>query len=309
MAEPIRVAVCVCTYRRPSGLRRLLEALVRLDVGKDDASDRLRLDVIVVDNDAGGSAVEVIDDMMSCFDGRLHGVVEPRPGICAARNRALDEVGDDVDWVAFIDDDEVPESTWLANLIATQRRTNADVVTGPVPPDFETEPPDWIVRGRFFAAPSRPTGTPLPHAFTGNVLFRMSAVRDINLRFDERLGLVGGEDRLFFARLRRTGAKIVWCDSAVAHETIPASRMTADWLIHRMRRVGSAAAYIERTLDPGIVTNTKIAARGTAWLGLGAMRFLTGFHRARRVHGRRQMAYGRGYWSGLFGRLVREYRR
>src|SRR3712207_4691208 len=54
------VAVCVITYRRPEGLRRLLGALDDLIFKKSEVPD---IKIVVVDNDPAGSALAVCEDM------------------------------------------------------------------------------------------------------------------------------------------------------------------------------------------------------------------------------------------------------
>jgi succinoglycan biosynthesis protein ExoM len=63
-------------------------------------------------------------------------VQEPRRGISYARNTCLDHVARDAEFFAMIDDDEVPELDWLEQLLCAQARAGADVVRGPVVPDF-----------------------------------------------------------------------------------------------------------------------------------------------------------------------------
>ena len=65
--------------------------------------------------------------------------VEPRRGIPFGRNTAVRTAGD-VDFVAFLDDDETADPAWLVELLRVQRTTGADVVTGTVLPVFEAGP-------------------------------------------------------------------------------------------------------------------------------------------------------------------------
>lgn len=65
---PVRVAVCIITYRRPDGLRRALDAVAAQVF--DGARPDLR--VLIVDNDEAGSARQVCDALFRAeiFAGR-----------------------------------------------------------------------------------------------------------------------------------------------------------------------------------------------------------------------------------------------
>ena len=79
------LAVCIATYRRPTGLFALLGAL---DVqGFSDDPPNVR--VIVVDNDTHESARDVCEQARGWLRHPIDYVTEPRKGIPHARNAAL----------------------------------------------------------------------------------------------------------------------------------------------------------------------------------------------------------------------------
>lgn len=102
----MRVALCAATYRRPRGLARLLKAMAVLEL---PASVPFALAVIIVDNSPEAEAREQVTKAAQDFNWPLLYVSEPRRGITFARNAALEKATAlDCDFVAFIDDDEVP---------------------------------------------------------------------------------------------------------------------------------------------------------------------------------------------------------
>jgi len=144
MSQPIRPAVslCVPTFRRPDGLRKLLSHVARLDYQGP-------LSVIVVDNDADQLAGKaVVRAMAPGFPFRLTCVVEPRRGQTYACNTAFATAcrAPATDYVAVLDDGQYPAPTWLAEMIATAIRYEADIVGGPVFPVFD-DPDHWLARG------------------------------------------------------------------------------------------------------------------------------------------------------------------
>ncbi len=109
------LAVCALTYRRPEGLARLLDGLAGLAFSGEPPELR----IIIVDNDPDRSARAFCDERARSFPWPLEYRHEPTPGIAPARNAAL-EAARGADWIAFIDDDEVPEQAWLDSLIQAQ---------------------------------------------------------------------------------------------------------------------------------------------------------------------------------------------
>lgn len=301
------VDVCVATYHRPQGLARLLRALGELRFSAGESVPDVR--VVVVDNDPDGSARAVVDDV----DGSqaVAYAIEPRRGIAQARNRLVAEARDEAEFLAFIDDDEWPDPDWLAELLTAMSRFRADAVAGPVLPNFSAQVPTWLSQGGFFNRPRFDTGTKLPYAATANVLVRASPLRKLAPTFDERLGLIGGEDTHFFMRFVAAGHTIVWSDTAVVHEDVPSSRATVGWLLQRAYRGGNAFALCERMLSNSILVRANRLARGMFRIVRGIARLLLSpvlGQRSGALHGLRFVANGAGVVMGVIGMTYEEYR-
>ena len=299
--KPQRVAICVSSYRRPERLHALLGAL---DGQRFDGlvGERPDLVVVVADNDAAQSALAVCEDARRWLSSPLRYATEPRKGIPFARNATLRAAGD-ADWIAFIDDDEIPEPTWLATLLRVQRETQADVVTGPVVPRFEREPGPWIVDGGFFGSRRMPTGSRLESAYTNNALLRARSLDPEFQHFDERFTFGVGEDAELFSRLASRGARIVWADEAVVYESIPVERATLRWLVRRGFAVGTAVTHIARCRR-GRLRSAVEAISHAAWclakgLGLAALGVFAG--RIVQVRGLELAGYGVGRIAGVAG--------
>lgn len=234
----MKVAICVPTFRRPQGLARVLEHLARLRFAKSPAPE---IEVIVVDNDPDASARESCERLAAELPWQLRYAHEPQRGISFARNTLVRcALEDGADFVAFVDDDEMPEPHWLDELLHVEREYDADVVSGPVEPRFESAVPEWVVRGRFFDSGRYPTGHALEESGSGNVLVRARVFREVRPHFDERLALTGGEDVEFFWRVKRAGYRMVWADEAMVYEMIPESRTRAAWVLRRAFRMGTS---------------------------------------------------------------------
>ncbi len=295
MTTPDAVAICVATYQRPDQLRTLLSALEEQLYGGPYR-------VYVVDNDPQGTAREVAE--ASSFE--LEYILEPTPGIVAARNAGLEHSLEPL--IAFIDDDEYPSPSWLATLAQCMIENDADAVWGPVVSIFPPETPEWVHEGNFFSRSRYATGTVFDQAATNNVLVRRSSIDSLSLpRFDERFSASGGSDSHLFHRISNAGGKIVWCDEAIVYEDVPISRMSLAWLRQRARRTGNVRGRL--LVEDG--------RRGRAWvegfarLALGAFRIIV--DRVRRVPPNsaslNTWMRGWGVLDAARGHVVIEYRR
>ncbi len=244
------VSVCVASYQRPEGLKRLLVGLNQLAFCKSEVPD---IEVIVVDNDATGSASGICTNIATDFCWTLKYCIESERGISFARNRAIASVSEHSNFVAFIDDDEVPETNWLDELLFVQKAYQADVVAAPVIPNFiKSDIPTWVAKGGFFEPHRYPTGHALEIASTNNVLIRAEVLRQIDPVFDKRFAITGGEDTNLFMRLRRAGYKFVWANDAIVREWIPQSRTNIKWVLQRGYFGWSVHSWCECELYPSI---------------------------------------------------------
>lgn len=207
------ISICICTYRRAELLRNLLDKL------HDQKTEGLfSYSIVVVDNDQDGSARNIAAGFQKNSSViTLDYDIEPQKSIPMARNRAVQNARGN--FIAFIDDDEFPVDGWLLNLYKTCIKCNADAVLGPVRPHFETRPPGWIVKGKFFDRPEYKTGTILRWEETrgGNVLLKKYMFHDPSDSFDP--SYLHGEDKELFRRMMEKGRIFVWCNEAPAFET------------------------------------------------------------------------------------------
>src|SRR5689334_17843912 len=128
MSAP-HITICICTFKRPELLRRLLQALRNLQTG-----DQFSYSIVVVDNHHEQSASPTVRAFRENSAIQTLYCVEPIQNIALARNRAIANAKSD--FIAFIDDDEVPVAEWLLLLFETCVRFDTHGVLGPVLPDY-----------------------------------------------------------------------------------------------------------------------------------------------------------------------------
>jgi glycosyltransferase involved in cell wall biosynthesis len=234
LSAATHIDVCICTYKRPQLLLRLLTAL-----GTQDTGGLFTYSVVVADNDHLESARQIVTDFAATTPIPIRYCVEPCQNIALARNKAIENATGD--FVALIDDDEEPFPDWLFRLVTAIESYAADGVLGPIVPRFLTSPPDWVVRGRFFDRPSPPTGTWLrwKQTRTGNALLRRRIFGDPGNRFRPECRH-GGEDVDFFRRMIADGMRFVWCAEARVQEAVPAERSRRRYLLKRALLRGQA---------------------------------------------------------------------
>ncbi len=299
----MHVTICIATYRRPRLLELLLVGLSELTFEQIPAPT---VAIVIADNDPKGSAEGVCRKLRGRWP--ITYCVEPLRGIAAARNRSLHEAGQS-DFIAFIDDDEVPDPSWLEKLILAHQRFDADVVSGPVLPMFRPDVPAWIKDGGFFNSPTHRTGDLLPWCATNNTLVAREVFNYVQ-EFDARFQLSGGEDVHFFSRVVQAGLTIVWCAEAVVHETTGRDRANMRWLLQRAYRGGNCFSMVEQALDSRASTRARRFVKAWLRIAQGTLE-ATGTL----IHGRvqltkalRRMCLGAGMLAGLVDWRYEPYR-
>lgn len=303
----IKIAVCVCTYRRPDGLRNLLLGIAQLRFGRVAEPE---IEIIVVENDESGSARPICDASREKLRWPLRYEVESKPGISNARNRCLRVAAEKADIIAFLDDDEIPAPTWLEELLLAREKYRADVVAGPVLGVYVQRPPRFMTRFPFHSSERRKSGTPIDECGAGNVLFSAKIVTRQRLQFEQTMGLCGGEDKLFFISARRKGACMVWCNEAIVEENVPPERATLRWLLRRAFRIGVAAHGCARHLDGNVSASVQSLWLGCTRIGAGliSLPVTIAFGQHRSVMALCRVAYGAGCLLGAGGYEFNAYR-
>ena len=306
-AVPMRVAIAAPTVDRPDGLRRLLDGLAELTFVRVPEPD---ITVVIIDNGRHPTAAPIVDAYRPLLRWPIVYHHEPRRGLVHARNAQLETAPATADWLAMIDDDEVPVPEWLDSLLAVAVAHGADFVAGPVVPAFVETPPTWAPASRFFEAGPFTDGAPIDYLYTGNALVSLRAVRTAGWRFEMAFNHSGGEDEHFFARALASGLKAVTAADARVHETIPPSKTTVHWVMRRYFRMGTTTAAIDRLNDPSplIMVRRCVLGCGRVVVGLATMATVVGKGKLALVKGISDLARGAGSIVGLFGIHFAEYR-
>ena len=268
VSRPVEAVVCIPTFRRPDWLARTLASVIAQETDFGFA-------LVVVDNDAtGGEGAAKATDMLSSSVLPHRILIEPNQGNVHAINRAFSEAQaafPEAEFFLMIDDDEMAMPGWLAAIIATARKENADIVGGPVRREFDVPVADAIARHPLFVSIEGVTRAIDQIHGSGNCLMRRRVFAQMGQPpFDVRFNFLGGGDMEFFTRARRQGFSTWWCEEAVVHEFVPAERVSARFLLKRSIRTGSINYVIDRMDKPA----AQVLAKNIGSLGLGFFRSL-----------------------------------
>lgn len=298
----------MATFRRPAALARLLPELVDQLQAYPGAGS-----VVVVDNDPAGGAREQVS---AWADRGVHYVHEPRPGIAAARNRALASAGDAA-LLVFVDDDGLPTPGWLGRMVAAWQRWHPTAVSGPAVPRFEEGEPDaWVAGSGIFDRTVRASGTLIGGASSANLLLDLAQLRAYGLEFDEAFGLTGGSDTMLTHAIVAAGGQIRWCDEAEVLDFHSVDRMTRAWVRRRSNRTGNDWSRVALALtSPGLrrlLERLELVARGAVRGATGLtnqVRGAVGGDVAQRALGACQVSTAVGVVGGALGVVSVEYGR
>ena len=281
LATPARavpaLSIAICTHDRADRLVRALGSLLAQTVAPS------RLEILVIDN-ASTDATRSRVDALRAQGAPLRCLHEPTLGLTHARNRALHAAR--APYLAFLDDDEVADPGWAAQLLAAidTIRPAPACIGGPIAPLWEAPRPDWLgdaLLGYYSVIDLGPGLRRLDPARTplygGNFCFARAPLIAIG-GFDAALGrrgahLLSNEDVWAQRRLARAGGTIWYAPGARVRHEMPAARLTPEWVAERAWWQGFSDARMQRL--EGRSAGRHAVAATLAWLrSIGAHREL-----------------------------------
>lgn len=227
----VDASIVICTYRRPQGLEATLEALCK------QTYSPLLFDVVVIDNDPQASASGALSAFSRTFQN-LEYVQEATIGISFARTRGATRARGE--WVVYLDDDCVPERSWLENLLGgTRVQPTPGVVAGTILPAWLCKPPRWLIPDFMpylslcnYQGPEDGfwLNFPVEYPLTANSAYPRDLLMELG-GFNPSLGrrgsniLLWGEDTELNFRVQKAGYGLWYCPKAVVNHVIPTARL------------------------------------------------------------------------------------
>ena len=298
------ISVCICTYKRPILLLNILKKL------QDQVTnDLFSYSIVVVDNDFNETAKNTVETFKQMSSASIGYYNERKQNIAVARNKAVDNAKGN--FIAFIDDDEFPETTWLLNLYKTLAKYDADGVLGPVKPYYPNNAPVWLIKSKLCERSTHQTGIVLKwhETRTGNVLLRKKIFENVNNRFGSEFGRTGGEDMEFFKKIIEKGMVFVWCNEATVYEIVPPERWSKTFYVKRYLRIGGLVGEKIRKREP-FHKQLYALIKSITWISMLSILLPCSILSGQHIYMRfiTKIMYNLGLISGFLGRTIIRYR-
>ena len=253
------VTVCICTHNRPGYLRDCLDGLCRQTVPA-----RL-FDILVVDSaSTSEAAVQMAHMVREIPNARL--LTINRPGVSVARNAGADAAHGT--YIAYIDDDAVPASDWIDQILHAISERQTALIGGRILPHWEVPLPEWwppTLRGVLsiieFEGEGEYRTSDLPaglEPYGANMVVHLQTLRAIG-GFGHNSGRVGkallsDEEVQLAWRLQAAGYSARYDSHIVVRHQIQPARLTPSWLLSRLYWQGISTVLTRRLLNnPGAV--------------------------------------------------------
>lgn len=146
--DEIDITVAIPTY---NGASRLIEMLERLLI--QTGVEHLKWEIVIVDNNSKDSTARVVEDYQRQWNQSfpIRYFLETQQGAAFARLRAVREAKGEL--IAFLDDDNLPASDWLAAAYTFgKEHPKAGVWSGQIHAEYEVRPPQDFDKIKAFLA-------------------------------------------------------------------------------------------------------------------------------------------------------------
>lgn len=253
--------VAICTYNGEKRLPEVLDCL-RSQINTENIS----WEILVIDNNSKDNTAQVVRDYQknwpAAYPLKYH--FETQQGAAFARKRAIKESQSDL--IGFLDDDNLPEPTWVAEAyLFAEKHPNAGAYGSQIHGDFEVEPPENFDRIIPFLAITERGSQPLLYnpkqkllpPSAGLVVRKEAWLANVPKRciLSGRVpgSMLTSEDLEVLAYIQQSGWEIWYNPAMELRHKIPRSRLEKDYLIPFFRGIG-LSRYVTRMVGvkPGL---------------------------------------------------------
>lgn len=242
----VKCSVIIPTHNRAVYLRDTIISLQNQNIPKN------LYEIIVVDNSSTDETPLLMREIAD-VDSRITHMREERVGLHLARHLGAKIAQGDI--LAYVDDDIIADSKWLAELMKPYKNEKVVCVGGKILPRWESTPPSWIssVHPAYFSLLDRGEGIKeliWPEDIYGcNFSIRKSFLFKIGGfnpdAFSERrlIWYRGDGETGLLRKIYATGHKIIYNSQALVWHRIPASRLTLKYIKRRAFDEGISSLY------------------------------------------------------------------
>ena len=241
------ITIIVTTFNRCGPLADSLRGLLSIDRPKGHS-----VEILVVDNASTDDTRKVtqhfIDDDSKPEGFLVRYTHEPAQGVPFARVRGVQEAYGQ--WIAFFDDDQLPERNWLTTLLDAAEHWKVKCVGGSRPlrlaGGYDVDKLPAYCRKLLGEQIRTETGAQFHKHFlptTGNALVHRSVFEDAGTFRTEFVE--SGEDTEFFLRILSSGIEARYQPEAIVYHLIPGERLNDEYYLRTARRHGIILARCE----------------------------------------------------------------
>jgi glycosyltransferase involved in cell wall biosynthesis len=244
------VSVVICTHNRADLLSAAVTAI------RSQRFDR-RFELLLVDSASTDATPAVAAALATRHDPQVRSVRLDRPGLCQARNRALQVAAGSV--VVFLDDDALPRPGWLQAIVEPFDEPAVGAVGGPVSLRFSEPPPPWLtepLRGYLTAYNLGPAATEIEYTVgmqqfprgANFAVVRAAALEVGGFRtmFERRGRRLRSNDELDLCyRLQARRWRLRYAPEAAVDHVVLAERLRPEWFLRRFSAQGTSDALFQ----------------------------------------------------------------
>ena len=296
---------------RPLMLKDLLHSIGRLELPGETS-------LAVADNDAEESARQVVQDFARRSPIEVQYIVVPERGLCNAFNRLIETaIASGACYLACLDDDQTVGKTWLTEIHSALEEHGADICAAKTVNDVshhgkipwgEPNIPKFGWRPKVCDATPKTWERRVVETASicgNNFLLSERIYKDMNLRFDLKYNLSGGEETDFFIRARDSGAKLIrhyGSNTSIVRHIVPESRTTLRYYakiryrsayshLYFAKRKKKRAAYVLKSFThiPMIILYLPLAAFSRYYFAKLVKRFMESLAYVSYTFGRRRL--------------------
>ena len=196
------LSITICTYNRIEYLKKCLKSVL------DQTQGNKSIEINIIDNNSTDNTKGYISEIQKKYP-EVNYYVEDKQGISFARNLSFEVCKGD--YLAFVDDDAVINKNWLKSLLDKLKNQNPNIVYGgPIYPNFESNPENWIDKNYFIRKFKETDGflglIKSKEGFSGGNMCISKSLFLKSEKFNTEIGMTGGnlglgEEPDFFYKL------------------------------------------------------------------------------------------------------------
>lgn len=243
------ISVAICTYNRADRLVFALDGL------RCQSLPIEYFEIMVIDNASTDDTQKICTRYQQQLPN-LRYIYEPILGLSKARNTAIDQARGE--YIAYLDDDAIPCTTWLETIIETYQTIKPTPICagGPIYPLWDSRKPDWISKEieylfSILDLGEKPQWLKLPkHLFGANMTYQREALSLVG-GFSENLGRQGSknllscEEYLTYKMLVEQGKGLFYYHPQISvQHWVPQKRVNLNWMLWRSYWQGRSSAVV-----------------------------------------------------------------